>query len=244
MSESRFHIDWRTAIKSTVVSAVATIAVAAPCLSTPAPAHKLAGRFGLSIPTGLVIANKLYQDGGSPELWAPHRSSARFGLPLGGGWHYFISDNVAAGIDLAKTEITSRTTSMFTGSWISTRTWSIMELGAHIKYIKSLSSNTSIYGKFGPKMVRLNGTFKHFRLPHHGIEISYTPGGELGVGLLRLFSKSLVLFGEVTFSHIFTKGKDVRINGEAAFWKYPFNLELYRVRVGLMLLIGGKRDKP
>lgn len=236
-------------MKRAVVSTVAAIAVAALCLSTPALAQKLAGQYGFSLHTGLVIANKLYADDPSDPS-APRRPERRLGIiPLGGGLHYFINNNVMGGLDLAFTRFPK-----WIELWGPDRTWSMLELGAHLKYIITPSSNISLYGKFGLKMARLRGSIK----PGKGLfggtvgysletGTAFAPGVELAVGLLGLPSqdKGMVAgFAEVAFSYLWTKRKDVRANGEAAAWKYPFNLELCKLRIGLMFLVGGKRNQP
>ncbi|KPL04137.1 MAG: hypothetical protein AMJ90_02020 [candidate division Zixibacteria bacterium SM23_73_2] len=227
-----------------IISAVAAVVIFVLCFPTPTQSQKLAGRYGISFQTGLVIVSKLYQDGDYPEITAPHQPGSEPGFPLGVGLHYFINDKVIFGIEFAHTKKTSRSTSIFGGAWISTITWSTTEWCTHIKYCYSLSSNTSIYGKCGLKTVSLSRTFEHFHHPYHEMEMSSTIGGELGFGLQRLLSKNLIFFSELGFSHILTKGRGVRINDKEVFWKYPFNLQLYNLRIGLMILVGGKQEKP
>ena len=210
-----------------------------PFNPTPTKAQKLAGQYGLSLQTGFLIANKLCIEDLS-------YSQSGCGIPYGGGLYYFISENVMGSIDLVFIPFPE-----WMHLWGAHRTWSILELGAHAKYINTISSKISLYGKFGLKMARLSGSCR----PGKGLlggsvgsslktKTAFAPGGELGLGLMGNPSKNVILLGEVVFSYLLMKGKDVRVNGEAAAWKYPFNLDMYGVRVGLIIPIGGKGEKP
>jgi len=205
------------------------------------------GRYGLFLQTGFLIARNLYID---DPWWVSGplpKPSTRLALPLGGiGLYYFIRENVMGGIDLASMSFPE-----CIHLWGSHRTWSILEYSAHLKYISKPSPKISLYLKAGLKMARLSGTLR----PGKGLfggsvgsslktKTAFAPGWELAVGLMGIPSKKPALFVEVAFSYLLMKGKDVRANGEAAAGNYPFNLVLYGVRVGLMIPIGGKGDKP
>ena len=195
---------------------------------------KVTGQYGLSFHFGCLMTydKSLFIDDNS----LPTR---RVGIPLGIGLYYFVSERVAGTIDLAYARFPE-----WYHLWGSHSTWSMLEFGVSLKHIWSPTSSKSLYGKLGLKMARLSGSRRHGPGLFGGsvgsdlkTKTTFTPGGELAIGLTGIRSKGTAMFVEVTISHLLMKGSDVRMSDKTADWSYPSNLTLYGVKVGILITL-------
>jgi hypothetical protein len=207
--------------------------------------QKMGGRYGISLQTGILIADNLYiYDPLYSHVYGsqPHREES-VGFPLSGGFYYFIKETIMVGTNVVFTWIPGVA---FAGPKNS---WSLLEFDAHAGYLNRPASKTRFYGKLGFKLARLKGSERPGKsllggtVGHHiDSKTSYEPGGEIALGLMRIHEDA-AFFVEASFSRIFARKADVTAyyssgGTEATPGKYAYDLDFYGVRIGVMYYFG------
>jgi hypothetical protein len=198
-----------------------------------APVEQRAGRCGVFFECGLLGISDLYLR----EISTP---DGGIGIPLGAGLYYSVSERATGGIEAAYTPFPE-----WFHLWGAHQSWSMVEFSAHLKYNFSPFAGAHLYWKSGLKMARLKGS----ETPGEGlfggtvgsdlhIKTAYAPGWELAAGITGTPSKKqFAAYFEIAFSYIHMKGKDVRVTGEGADWRYPSDVKLFGIRTGVLFSI-------
>lgn len=207
-----------------------------------------AGGFGFTLQSGILMSMNLYAASSTKGLYKDDQDKGAAGFPIGGGFYYCISDHVICGVDYCYTRINSEVRSFFSNNVVEKRTWSIFEYGTYMQYLLWPYSKNSVYAKAGVKIINIKGTFQDM-CPEKGAvietDIPAISGWGVAFGLTRTTSQPVKIFAEVglNFSRLNSKGKEIKVDGEAVAWKYPSDLEIYKFRVGLIISIGGGRHE-
>lgn len=188
-------------------------------------------RAALTLNIGFVMTGDMHFEG----------IAMKGGPTFGAGLHYFITDHLMAGGDVAVTLLISQ----WTPSPGTAEDWSMEEFGVHLHYLEgSPSSKRRFYGRVGMQAARVTGIRRYLDRPTQKIQTKFGLKWELAIGLVQsTFKKNTRLFVDVGYGRLSARLQNPGLNSEGTTWEHDFASGVTKVRVGAIILLGSGPDE-
>jgi hypothetical protein len=205
-------------------------------------AQELAGKFAFTPQGGIGLPVGDFADSDTTNA---KRGGATTGFGLGGNVEYYFSENVSAGAKFTYNRFgldEETFADRLMGGTVDGH-YSVLEFGAFTRFIFTSQSPTRVYGRAGLLFgkVKLTGDYTVMDSTFEGeADIAWSLGLEGGVGAMHMMKENMGIFGEITYTTLFTDGKDtdVTMGDETDTEEAEGNADWLGINVGVSFFFG------